>query len=58
LVEAKNYSQCAMVLIKNVIATIVGNWFLWTQPYTILSIVVDDNVKTWLLQLHTKLIGH
>jgi hypothetical protein len=28
LVEAKNYSQCAMVLIKNVIATIVGNWFL------------------------------
>lgn len=58
LVEAKNSGQCAMVLAKNVTITIVSDRFLQTQPYAILSRVVDDNVKAQLLQVHTKLIGH
>jgi hypothetical protein len=58
LVEAKNYGQCAMVLVKNVTTTIVGDQFIQTQSFLILSKVVDDNVKAQLLQLHTKLISH
>jgi len=58
LVEAKNFNQCVMVLVKNVIAIIVDNWSFQTQPYTILSKMVDDSVKAQLLQLHIKLFGH
>lgn len=58
LVKAKNSSQCVMVLVKNVIAITINNQFLWAQPYTILSKGVDDNVKTQLFQLHTKLTCH
>jgi hypothetical protein len=58
LVETKNYSQCVMVLVKNVTTIKINNWFLQTQPYTILSKEVDDNVRTQLFQLHTKLTSH
>jgi hypothetical protein len=47
-----------MSLVKNVIATIVNNRSFQTQPYTILSKMVDDNVTAQLVQLHIKLIGH
>jgi hypothetical protein len=58
LVKAKNSSQCVMVLVKNVTTITINNQFLRAQPYTILSKGVDDNVKTQLLQLHTKLTSH
>jgi hypothetical protein len=57
LVEAKNSSQCVMVLVKNVTTIKINNRFLRAQPYTILSKGVDDNVRTQLFQLYTKLIA-
>ncbi len=47
-----------MVLVKIVIITTINNQFLQAQPYTIMSRVVDDDVKTQLLQLHTKLTSN
>jgi hypothetical protein len=45
LVETKKINQCVMVLVKNVIATIVDNRSFQTQPFTILSKMIDDNAK-------------
>jgi len=47
-----------MVLVKNVTATIIGDCFLRAQPYTIFSKVIDERVRTWLLNLHTKLMSN
>jgi hypothetical protein len=47
-----------MVLVKNVIATTIGDWFLQAQPYTIFSKAIDEGVRTQLLKLHTKLMGN
>jgi hypothetical protein len=55
LLEAYNRRQCAMVLIKNMVATSKGDQFLQAQHYTIFNKLVDEGVRACLLQLHNKL---
>jgi hypothetical protein len=55
LLEAYNVGQCVMVLIKNVTKFSKGNQYLKAQHYTILTKVVDETIRTRILQLHKKL---
>jgi hypothetical protein len=55
LLEAYNRRQCAMVLIKNMVATSKGDRFLQAQHYIIFNKFVDEGVQACLLQLHNKL---
>jgi hypothetical protein len=50
--EAYNGGHCAMVLIKNVTTTMKGNPYLRAQCYIILTKVMDEASRTYLLQLH------
>jgi hypothetical protein len=53
--KAYNGSHYGMVLIKNVTTTLKGDRYLKALYYTILRKVVDEAIRTHLLQLYNKL---
>jgi hypothetical protein len=55
LLKACTESQFDMLLIKNMITTSKGYWYLKAQHYTILTKVVGETIQAHLLQLDSKL---
>jgi len=49
LLQAYNGGHCGMVLIKNVTTTTKGDRYLTAQHYTILTMVVDEVIRSHLL---------
>jgi hypothetical protein len=58
LVENFYDGKCAMVLIKNVVATSYGDRHLRAQAYTIFTQIVEEDVRARLLDLHNTITGN
>jgi len=50
--QAFTISNCVMILFTNIVVISCGNHYLLTKPYTIVTTIVDDEWKQYLLNSH------